>query len=77
MYALKILAPEQLREPLLNLLRKRHLFGSGAAASLLAELQELRAVPILVEIVKDTSKEGQFLSQIAGRLSRTVRCGRF
>jgi hypothetical protein len=67
MYALKDLAPERLREPLLDLLRKRHFFGCGSAAKLLAELHELRAVPIIVEMVKDTSSRSQHYCQIAAK----------
>jgi hypothetical protein len=68
MHALKTLAPDRLREPLLELLRTQHLFGYASAASVLAELRELRAVPILVELVKDTSSERLHYSQIAGKL---------
>jgi hypothetical protein len=68
MYALKDLAPERLREPLLDLLRRRHTFGCASAAMLLAELHEFRAVPIIVEMIKDTSSRRQHYCEIAGKL---------
>lgn len=68
MYALKVLAPEQLREPLLEVLRKRHFFGCTAAAMVLAELKEPRAIPVLVEMVKDTSPSQRDHCDTAGTL---------
>lgn len=67
MHALKDMDPERLREPLLDLLRKRHFFGGAAAAALLAELQELRAVPIIVEMVKDISPQHRHQCEISGQ----------
>lgn len=66
MWALKDMAPERLREPLLDLLRGRHFFATSAA--LLAELRELRAVPILAEVVQDTSPEHRHICDIAPQL---------
>jgi hypothetical protein len=65
-HALKTLAPDRLRDPLLDLLRKRHFFGYFAAASVLAELDEIRAIPILVDMVKDTSPGEFHRSEIVG-----------
>ena len=58
-YALKALAPDRLRERLLDLLRTRHFHAFPAAASLLAEMQETRAIPILVEMLTDHSQQGE------------------
>ena len=51
--ALKLLAPELLTEPLLELLRRRSFLGFHQAAMLLSEMEEMKAVPLIVEAVKD------------------------
>ena len=53
MYALKGLDSEALREPLLEILRHRNWLRFHAAAMLLSKLKESRAIPLLVETVKD------------------------
>ncbi len=55
MQAMKVLDPEALREPLLELLQSQHLLGFGAAADLLAEMREFRAIPLIVKAVVDLS----------------------
>ncbi len=52
-HVLKKLAPQQLAEPLLDLLQKRQLFTFTIAAMVLGEIGETRAVPILVLIAKE------------------------
>jgi hypothetical protein len=66
MYAIKRLAPERLREPLLQMLRERHFSGFHAAANLLAEMGDDRAVPILVEVLKDLRPEAKHEAEFVG-----------
>jgi hypothetical protein len=66
-YALKKLAPERLTEPLLKLLKERHFFAFGAVVFILAEWKEYRAVPILVEVMKDTRPEAKLFAGDVGR----------
>jgi len=66
-HALKVLAPERLREPLLVLLRQPRPIGWAVAAGVLADFQEPLALPILVDLVKDTSPEHKHSCDIAGR----------
>jgi HEAT repeat protein len=77
MYALRRLAPERLPEPLLDLLRRRHALGWMAAAHVLAELGEPRAVPILVEMAKDTSPKWRVDSHVAAKLLAEYRAAGF
>lgn len=65
-YAVKRLAPDRLTEPLLRLLQERHSFAFHAAAVLLAERAEERAVPILVEVLKDPQPEARHLADYVG-----------
>jgi hypothetical protein len=65
-YALRRIAPDRLSEPLLELLRKRHFFAFPAAATMLAEMQDDRAVPVLVEILKDPRPDAQHRAEYVG-----------
>jgi hypothetical protein len=56
-HALRMLAPERLREPLLEMLRRMDAFTSYAVVPTLAELKEMRAVPLLVEAIQDVRPE--------------------
>ncbi|MBN2579615.1 MAG: SMI1/KNR4 family protein [Pirellulales bacterium] len=66
-YAIKKLAPDRLTEPLLQLLRERHFCSFFAAAHVLSELGEERAVPILVEVLKDTRPKSVHQSEYIGQ----------
>jgi hypothetical protein len=66
MHALKKLAPDRLREPLLRELEKASLMTFPAAASVLAELKEKRALPILVGVM--TNKDSpDHIRSLAGK----------
>jgi HEAT repeat protein len=60
--ALKRLAPERLAEPLLHLIQERHAIAFNVAAAALAELRDERAIPILVEVLKDARLEARRLA---------------
>ncbi len=66
MSALKVLAPEVLPEPLLDILQRRPFWVFGTAAELLAELKEMRAVPLLVQALQDVCPEGARSSGYVG-----------
>jgi hypothetical protein len=54
-HALKTLAPEHLAEPLLKIIRERDCFNLYVAAMTLAEMRDDRAVPLLVDLMRDKS----------------------
>lgn len=74
-YALKRLAPQRLADPLLALLRERPALSFVSIASVLGELGETRAVPMLVEIAREA--EGKELNHCPGdvQLACTMLAG--
>lgn len=67
-YALKAIAPERLREPLLQLLRERHFLSFACAASVLGQMGETRAIPILIDAMRDCEGNRKYDAQLAGTL---------
>jgi predicted adenylyl cyclase CyaB len=67
MRALKPLAPDDLREALLEHLRSKDRFGFHEAASILVEYQDARAVDPIVGVLTDTRPQSQGLSQCVGQ----------
>jgi len=65
MYAVKRSAPEKLREPLLEVLRRKEIVTFIGVAPLLAELQVPQAVPVLVEVMRDISTSNLHLGECA------------
>jgi hypothetical protein len=66
-YAIRRLAPDRLLpESLLRLLQERHFFAFGTAVTLLAEMHDERAVPILADLLKDTRPEAKFRADYSG-----------
>ena len=66
MCAVKRSAPEKLREPLLEVLRRKEIVTFIAVASLLAELQVSEAVPVLAEVMRDVAPSNLHLGECAG-----------
>ncbi len=68
-HALAHMAPDKLREPLLKLLREEgvRLYSFHTFASILAELNEQRAIPLLVEAIKDDRPENQHVAHLIGQ----------
>ena len=62
MYAVKAIDFELLREPLLDILRRRYAFGFHAAAELLAELKAAEAIPLIVQTVLAVGPKQALLS---------------
>ncbi len=60
LYALKSLAPDQLSGLLLRSLARPDDGSHYAAASLMAELKDIRAVPLLVQMMRDTSNQAAY-----------------
>lgn len=57
MYALKTLAPDLLPDELIEILRRKQNWGLHAVAILLGEFNDIRAVPLIVDVVKDLRPE--------------------
>jgi hypothetical protein len=66
-YALRRLAPECLAETLLELVKKRHFCTFHAAAILLAEMGEERAVSPLVDVLRDSRLEARHQAEYVGQ----------
>jgi hypothetical protein len=67
-HALKRLAPERLRNELLELLSNWHsrLFAVLIFAGVLAELRDERVLPVLMQIMRDESQEPLYVTECVG-----------
>ena len=71
MYAVKTLAPELLPDELLEILRRRPNWNLHAAAGLLGEFKDMRAVPLITDVVKDPRHDGEYIAQELVAFGRT------
>ena len=67
MYAVKSLDMAVLYDPLLEILQRRNYLGFHAAAMLLAELKEQRAIPLLVETILHLEPREAYLCECTGQ----------